>query len=237
MTISDDRRRQLESFRDTYVLEGISLELLDHALTHRSWAFEREQRSADNERLEFLGDAVLGCLAAEYLYRVYPDSPEGELSKMKAFLVSREELGRRAIELHLADLLRLGHGEEASGGRKRSSILGSALEAVAGAMYMSASFSTLQTFSKKYVFEPVKESLESGEHLDFKSQLQEYAQQQGGVLPEYRKVGQEGPPHQRRFTVEVYLDDRLLGRGTGKRIKSAQNAAAREACKNWMQEP
>lgn len=236
MTLSDDRRSQLESFRDHYVLEGISLALLDQALTHRSWAFEREEPSADNERLEFLGDAVLGCLAADFLYRNYPDSPEGELSKMKAFMVSREELGRRADELHLAELLRLGHGEEASGGRQRSSILGSALEALAGAMYLSASLPSLETFAEKHVFEPVVESMESGDHLDFKSQLQEYAQQCGGALPDYRKVGQEGPPHQRRFTVEVYLEEQLIGRGTGRRIKTAENAAARQACKKLLQE-
>ncbi len=234
--LTDQRRSALKSFRDTYALEGISLELLDVALTHRSWSFETAGDICDNERLEFLGDSVLGCIAADYLYETYPDLTEGDLSKMKAFLVSRSQLGLRAAEIGIAPILLLGHGEDASGGRKRSSTLGSALEAVIGAVYISLDFCALSAFVREYVLIPGREALENDQHLDFKSRLQEIVQQQAGVLPEYRKVGQEGPPHARRFTVEVYLGDKLLGKGSGKRIKSAENAAARQACEHFENE-
>ncbi len=199
------------------------------ALTHRSYAFEHDSRP-DNERLEFLGDAVLGGLAADLLFQRYPDEAEGDLSKKRAFLVSRLELGRRGRELGLAPLLLLGRGEENSGGRCRDSILGSALEACVGALYYEVPFEVLRRFVWEKILTPGIESLEAEDFRDYKSLLQELVQKQGWPVPEYVKTAEQGPPHDKQFEVEVHVAGRLAGRGRGARIKTAGNRAARQAC-------
>ncbi len=228
MTLDPQRLELLQEFLSRNGLELSSFERVLQALTHRSYAFEHDG-IPDNERLEFLGDAVLGCLAADLLFQRYPDETEGELSKKRAFLVSRLELGRRGLELGLAPLLLLGRGEENNGGRQRDSILGSALEACIGAFYFEIPFEALRRFVWEKILTPGIESLEAEDFLDYKSLLQELVQKQGWPVPDYVKIAEQGPPHDKQFEVEVHVAGQLAGRGQGARIKTAGNRAARQA--------
>lgn len=228
MTLDPQRLEQIQEFLSRNGLELSSFERVVQALTHRSYAFEHDE-IPDNERLEFLGDAVLGCLAADLLFQRYPTEPEGDLSKKRAFLVSRLELGRRGRELGLSPLLLLGRGEENSGGRRRDSILGSALEACIGALYFEVPFEVLRRFVWDKVLTPGLESLEAEDFRDYKSLLQELVQKQGWPVPEYAKTAEQGPPHDKQFAVEVRVAGQVAGRGQGGRIKTAGNRAARQA--------
>lgn len=199
-------------------------ELLDQALTHRSWAHEREDDVEHYERLEFLGDAVLGLIAAEELFRGHPELPEGELSKRKAFLVSREVLARRGEELGLGELLRLGVGEERSGGREKASLLADAVEAVLGAVYLDGGLDAARQAIAGLFADGLARP--GAGPSDAKTLLQEAVQARGWPLPEYQLVEQTGPDHAKRFTVEVELRGEPAGRGHGRSKKSAEQEAA-----------
>jgi ribonuclease-3 len=231
MSESDDP--QDAGIRDFLAAHGLQapedFALFRQAFIHRSYSFEHAG-VADNERLEFLGDAVLGSVAAEFLCERYPDAHEGELSRMRAFLVSRRELGMRGAEIGLSDLVLLGRGEEIGGGRRRSSLLGSTLEAFVGALYFTLPAAALRDFIRACVLEPGVAGMSEEASQDFKSRLQETLQKRGLPLPEYRRVREEGPAHRRTFAVEVFVKSDLLGRGEGPRVKAAENRAAREAC-------
>jgi len=228
-SVADDRRRRIRAFLDAHGLDVTCAELVSQALTHRSYAFEHDEMP-DSERMEFLGDAVVGCVAADFLYRAFPEDAEGTLSKKKGYLVSRTELGRRAEELGLASLVLLGRGEENSGGRQRLSIVGSALEALVGALFLEKSLDcALNRFIEERILKPALPALQKGAHLDYKSRLQEFLQKNGPALPVYRKTGESGPAHKRVFSVDVYVADERLGTGEGQRIKTAENRAARQA--------
>ncbi|MBV8203163.1 MAG: ribonuclease III [Acidobacteria bacterium] len=204
--------------------------LLELALTHRSHANERG-RDEHYERLEFLGDAVLGMVTAEWLYREHPELPEGELSRLKAQLVSRAALARRAAEVALGEVLRLGVGEERSGGRSKQSLLADSLEAVFGAVYLDAGLPA----AAKVIHLMLGPMLEAGEgrtqllEADAKTRLQEISQARGGELPEYRHTGATGPDHSRLYRVEVWLDGRPVGAGEGSSKKQAEQRAAADA--------
>ncbi|HEX2164469.1 MAG TPA: ribonuclease III [Thermoanaerobaculia bacterium] len=199
-------------------------ELLDQALTHRSWAHEQEDPERHYERLEFLGDAVLGLITAEELFREHPDLPEGELSKRKSFLVSREVLARRGEELGLGELLRLGVGEERSGGREKASLLADAVEAVLGAVYLDGGIAAArQVVSGLFAAGLARPA---APELDAKTRLQETVQGRGWPLPVYRLVDTAGPDHDKRFTVEVRLQGEPAGVGRGRSKKIAEQEAA-----------
>ena len=198
--------------------------LLEQALTHRSWAHERDEAVVHYERLEFLGDAVLGLITAEVLYRDHPELPEGELSKRKAFLVSREVLARRGEELGLGALLRLGVGEERSGGREKVSLLADAVEAVLGAVYLDGGLDAARTTIEAIFATGLARP--GGGPTDAKTRLQETVQARGWPLPAYRLVDQAGPDHAKRFTVEVSLRGAPAGRGHGRSKKVAEQEAA-----------
>jgi len=203
------------------------LDLLELALTHRSWA--NEQGIPEHyERLEFLGDAVLGLVAAEWLYTSHPELPEGELSKHKAQLVSRDTLARHARDLDLGDVLRMGVGEERSGGRTKSSLLADSMEAIFGAVYLDGGLEVAR--------KAILPMLEEGYHErarqavnDAKTQLQEVVQALGWDLPEYRLADSLGPDHSKTFVVECWLDGKLAGRGEGPSKKTAEQKAAADA--------
>jgi ribonuclease-3 len=222
------RFEAIQAFLDRLGLDGLRAESFEQAFTHRSYAFEHAG-VPDNERLEFLGDAVLGAAAAEFLYERFPNASEGELSKMKAFLVSRRELGQRARDLGMDALLLLGRGEDSSGGRERHSVVGSALEAFVGALFLMRENEALKRLTVERVLEPGVSLLERHSHPDYKSRLQELVQKLQKETPRYHVVSQDGPAHSRSFVVEVWVGDRALARGEGQRIKSAENQAAQEA--------
>jgi ribonuclease-3 len=205
-------------------------DLLELALTHRSHANERG-RDEHYERLEYLGDAVLGMVTAEWLYRNHPGLPEGELSRLKAQLVSRGALARHAAGIMLGEVLRLGVGEERSGGRAKPSLLADSLEAVFGAVYLDAGLAA----AAKVIHPMLASMLEADEGrsqllgADAKTRLQEVVQAQGRALPEYRHIGATGPDHSRLYRVECHLDGRLAGTGEGSSKKLAEQRAAAEA--------
>ncbi len=202
--------------------------LLEEALTHRSWAYEQGV-DRHYERIEFLGDAVLDLLVAHWLYDRYADWSEGELSRMKSFLVSEPVLARWAEHLELGRALRLGIGEERTGGRTKRSLLADVLEAVLGAVFLDGGLDAARRIAYRWLSESAGAELEEVDVTDAKTALQEAAQARGMELPVYRHTREEGPDHSKSFHVECWLGDRLIGTGVGASKKRAEQIAAREA--------
>ncbi len=203
--------------------------LLETALTHSSYANEnRASGIVCNERLEFLGDSVLGVTVADFLYRHFHDMPEGRMTRLRAELVCEQSLHRVALELHLGDYLRLGKGEEHNGGRKRASILSDAVEAVIAAMYLDAGMETAAGFIHRCLLDDVR-AIETPTFTDYKTSLQELVQRHSGQVLSYELVGEEGPDHAKTFRVQVCLNGDPIGRGTGRTKKEAEQAAAANA--------
>jgi ribonuclease-3 len=230
-------------------------ELLTWALTHRSLAYETNPESlpsptADNEQLEFVGDAVLGLIVAEALFRRFPASREGELTRLRASLVSRRHLGEVAARIDLGSLLHLGRGEEQSGGRSKPAILANALEAVIAAIYLDGGLPAARAFIDRAIIEPALPDLHlalrngdtfSGAIGDHKSALQEHLQATGYGQPRYVLTEESGPDHQKRFRIEVRIDDksggfRALAESEGATKKQAQQQAARLAFERLLAE-
>ena len=204
--------------------------LLQCALTHSSFANEnRADKVHDNERLEFLGDSVLGMITASYLFKKYPDEPEGELTKMRSSLVCTGSLCARAKEIGLGAHLRLGHGEESGGGRERESILADAFEAVIGAIYVDSGEAAARQFVTKFVLDRRGEPERAV--TDYKTALQEIVQKNRGEKLSYHMVESNGPDHERSFTVEVFINSNSVGSGSGHSKKEAEQMAAKEALK------
>ncbi len=207
---------------------------LEQALVHSSYINENPNSApASNERLEFLGDAVLGLVITEKLYHDLPDAAEGEMTKLRAALVSRDTLARVAGAIRLGDYLYLGKGEEASGGRNKTANLAGALEAVMAAISLDQSPATTKN-SILRLFQPELEKVISqGAGVNYKSQLQELIQARGQPTPVYYVIEIKGPDHDRRFTVEVRVGDTVLGQGAGKNKKLAETEAARSALERF----
>ncbi len=230
--VSDDRRAVLRPIVERFGLDPdrVNWERLNRAFLHRSHRTEANL-DEDNERLEFLGDSVIGLACTEYLLRENPASDEGGLSKVRAALVSRAILGRVGEDLGLGGLLLLGTGEDRSGGRQRASTLGSTLEAVCGAFHLDFPWEELRQVIWRVVIVPALAHNEGAVLVDHKSALQEHVQAELQRAPEYRVVGETGPDHAKIFHVEVAIDGRVLGRGEGPRKQVAENEAARDALK------
>jgi ribonuclease III len=204
--------------------------LLTEALTHRSFQHEHlGGQSAHNERLEFLGDSVLGIVIAETLFREDGLLNEAEMSKMKSYLVNKVVLYEMAASLSLGEYVMLGRGEESTGGRQKRSILADTLEALFGAVFLDSDYDTVKALVLRLYRERIRSVIAKKEGYDFKSELQERCQAAFGTLPEYRIVKQEGEEHRKVFTAEVYITETLFGRGTGKTKKEAQMLAAEQA--------
>ena len=201
--------------------------LLDAALTHRSYAFEQEL-DVNNERLEVLGDAVLGLVVTDMAYRTFPDLAEGELAKLRASIVNMSALADVARQLGLGQAVKLGHGEEMSGGRDKASILADALEALLGAVYLDRGLDVARSLIER-LFLPRMNAYVRGEgERDYKTILQELASQDLRALPEYR-IEESGPDHQKEFSATVYLAGKPWGSGVGRSKKEAEQQAAHEA--------
>ena len=203
--------------------------LLEHALTHKSRAAEDASGGVvDNESLEFLGDAVLGLVVAEALFRRFPDSDEGQKSKIKAAVVSTAALARRAEDIDLGAYLLLGRGEEKTGGRFKQALLADAYEALIAAVYLDGGLPAAAAFLDRELSDAIEEG--AGQTVvgqDYKSALQERVQALGRPLPEYRVVSESGPDHRKLFTIEVFVGGEALGSATGKAKKEAEQEAAR----------
>ena len=198
--------------------------LLEEALTHKSHAAERGS-PADNERLEFLGDSVLGLVVSCYLFRTHPSEDEGYLSKARSALVSRANLARWAAVLGLGEHIFLGAGEHQSGGKGRLSILANAIEAVLGAVYLDGGLAPVEQIITGWLTSQVPEAMDA----DYKSGLQEQIQKRHKHPPAYELMEEQGPEHDKRFTVRVYVGKKTLGLGTGRNKKEAHQAAAKNA--------
>jgi ribonuclease-3 len=203
--------------------------LLEEALVHSSYVNENPAVATPNERLEFLGDAVLGLVIAEELYRRLPRSSEGEMTALRSSLVRRDALSRLAKAINLGDYLYLGKGEEASGGRRKPANLAGALEAVIAAIFLDQGLTITRTFILRLMAKELNQAIRGGIEPDYKSQLQELVQARYQQTPVYQVIEAMGPDHDRSFTVEVRVGDTVLGRGSGKNKKSAEEEAARSA--------
>lgn len=203
--------------------------LLKQAFTHSSFVNEQRVPGArDNERLEFLGDAVLQLTVSEYLYTTYPDRPEGELTKHRASIVCEPSLVQFAERLDFGACVFLGKGEELTGGRSRPALLADVFESFVGALYLDQGLDAVKTFLQAHLFPYLAKDamLQAG---DYKTKLQEYTQQRGLGSVEYRIVEERGPAHDREFFSEVWLDERMLGAGSGRSKKDAEQQAASQA--------
>lgn len=224
-TIAGFQARLGYSFRDP--------ELLERALTHRSFANERhEGAQASNERLEFLGDTVLGFVIGNILYRTFPDLQEGSLSKIKAYLVSSVFLGEKGRALEIGRFLRMGTGEARSGGSEKLSLVADAFEAVVAAIYVDGGLTAAEDFVRAQFEKDVGGvDLADLSFHDYKTTLQEAAQGLGLPLPEYRVVEESGPDHEKAFVIDVLWDSEPFASGRGSSKREAQRKAAREALK------
>jgi ribonuclease-3 len=224
----DDETESLRALAAKLGHEFKDLDLLRDAVTHKSLANEKPKLAPrDNERLEFLGDALLGLVTSTLLYERFPDAPEGELTRRRADLVCEAGLKSIADELSLSDALRLGRGEERSGGRDKPRLLSSAVEACLAAVYVDAGLGAAVAVAKR-IMTPHLDDARPGAS-DFKSRVQEIVQGRGEPTPVYRVVAVEGPDHERAFTIEILVGDRVLGRGEGRSKTEAEQAAAAEA--------
>ena len=207
-------------------------ELLRHALAHSSYANEhRNEVPGSNERLEFLGDSVLGLIAAEFLYQNYRHLPEGDLTKMRAQLVCEDSLFGFAGQIGLGDYLLLGHGEELAGSRTRPSIVSDAFEAVLAAIYIDGGLEAAKTYALPFLSRGAEEIVSKRRRSDYKTALQEIAQQNPGELIHYELIDTTGPDHAKVFKVHCFINSNLLGEGIGKSKKEAEQLAAKEALK------
>ena len=205
-------------------------ELLKNALTHSSYANEnRAEGISSNERLEFLGDSVLGFVTAKHLYSMRPTLSEGKMTRLRAELVCEQSLHGVALDLDLGRYLRMGHGEEKNGGRTRPSILADAVEAVIAAMFLDGGIAAPESFIERMILSP--ESIEAHHAADYKTELQELIQQKNGQVLTYAPTGESGPDHAKVFSASVSLNGEVIGEGSGRTKKEAEQAAACQALK------
>ena len=212
-----------------------NITLLQNALAHSSYANERWHDSLkSNERLEFLGDSILGMMVADHLYKSFPDRPEGELTRMRADMVCEQSLAKIADKLGLGGHLLLGHGEEQGGGRGRASILADAVESVIAATYLDGGMDAARKFIADFVLCNVPVS--RLQNVDYKTQLQELVQQKKNQVISYCLTGESGPDHDKHFSVEVSLNGEVVGQGSGTSKKRAEQDAASKALKKLFPE-
>jgi ribonuclease-3 len=204
------------------------------AFTHRSYLNEHKKSASEhNERLEFLGDAVLELVVTEFLYSNYGE-PEGILTNWRSSLVRTESIGAAAARLGVEPLLRLSRGEKHGTDRARAQILANSFESIVGALYLERGYDACKTFITENILSTFDDILKTGSWMDPKSRLQEIVQGQVGATPSYRVISEEGPDHEKLFSVGVYVDDKLIGEGTGHSKQTAQVAAASAALKKYV---
>ena len=220
----------LNSLQKTLKIRFKNKALLEQALVHSSYINENPGiASGDNERLEFLGDAVLGLIIAEQLYKRFPQFSEGEMTRVRSSLVSQAALSRIAKTIKLGDYLYLGKGEEGGEGRNKPANLSGALEALIAAIFLDRGLVATRKFILRLMAKKMGKALSRGVEADYKTRLQEITQAQRQLKPKYRVIEAVGPAHDRRFTVEVIVGDDVIGRGSGKSKKAAEAEAARVA--------
>lgn len=230
--LSIARKNLLSTLEKEIKISFKDIELLDSALVHKSYVNEhKHEKKTHNERLEFLGDAVLELLATEFLYVTFPEKGEGHLTSFRSALVKGKHLAEVARDLNLGQYLLLSRGEEKSGGREKNYILANALEALIGAIYLDKGFQSAHKFIYKFILTNLENILQKGLHVDAKSHLQEISQERHGITPVYNVLSESGPDHNKTFEVGVYIADKMVGKGTGSSKQKAEDSAAKDALK------
>jgi ribonuclease-3 len=227
--LSNPGQEAIEEFAQRLKLPFTNYLLLSRALTHRSYLNEHLDAIEDNERLEFLGDAVLDFLVGDWLYNHFPEMAEGELTRLRSALVRTEQLSEFAQSINLGSVLRLGHGEEEGGGRQRPALLCGAFEALVGALYLNAGLEAVYDFMVPLISNAVLLIMNERRDHDPKSLLQEWVQSKGFGPPVYHIVGTSGPEHEKLFEVQVIVDNQVYGAGSGHSKQLAAKVAARNA--------
>ncbi len=218
-----------ETLQQTIGVQFSNHDLLHQAFYHRSYLNEAKHIRHSNERLEFLGDAILSFLTSKFLYQTYSEYPEGTLTNIRSSLVKTNTLGQTAKGLGFGDLLFLSHGEEDSGGRENMSLLADSFEAFLGALFLDQGIEAAEHFLQTYLFTQAKTIVEEKSYVDFKSLLQEIIQGETKTSPVYTVEKTEGPDHNRVFWIDAYIGTKKLGSGTGKSKQAGEQAAARDA--------
>jgi ribonuclease III len=235
--MSEHLKKRYEQLQEVIKIEFADPELLDTAFVHRSYLNEhRDVKIVHNERLEFLGDAVLELVVTEFLYKGYPTKGEGILTNWRSALVKGKHLAEIAENLKLGTYIYLSKGEEKSGGRTKHIILANILEALIGAIYLDKGYKKAHEFIEEFILARLSSILEKGLHIDAKSRFQEISQDKLGLTPEYRLVNEKGPDHNKIFIMGVYLKEELIGTGDGTSKQNAEQKAAEAALKekNWV---
>lgn len=227
--INSERRKELQLFEKQAGIKFRSQELLNLAFSHRSYANENQNEVGNNEKLEFLGDSVLGLVVAEYLFETLTDKAEGDLAKIKSFVVSEDSLAAISRSLRIDNFILIGKGEEYSGGRSKKALLADALEAVIGAYFLDSGFRPSKKFILKYLVPEINKVLENKHRKDYKTLLQELVQKQYKTYPKYSMVKKTGPDHSKTFWMEVKVGEVTYGPGKGRNKKSAEQSAAQAA--------
>ena len=224
--VSIERKKELLLFEKHSKIRFKRLELLNLAFCHRSFSNENPSQIDNNERLEFLGDSVLGMAVAEFLFKLLPDKPEGDLARIKSFVVSESSLAEIASELKVDNYILIGKGEEYSGGRKKKAILADCMEAIIGAYYLDSGYKCAQKFILGVLTKEIQKVLENKHQKDYKTLLQELVQKNYKTYPRYNVVKKTGPDHNRTFWIDVNVNGKSYGPGKGKNKKEAEQEAA-----------
>ncbi len=226
-SITGERRKELQLFEKHAGMRFKRLDLLNLAFSHRSFANETSEQIGNNEKLEFLGDSVLGLVVSDYLFMSLKDKPEGDLARIKSFVVSEDSLAEIAKTIKVDNYILIGKGEEYSGGRSKKALLADAMEAIIGAYYLDSGLKVVKKFILKYLVPEITKVLEDRHKKDYKTLLQEYVQKFFKTYPKYTLVQKSGPDHDKTFWMQVTINGQVFGPGEGKNKKEAeQNAAA-----------
>ncbi|MFH1354466.1 MAG: ribonuclease III [bacterium] len=227
----------LSSLEEKMEYKFKNCDLLQQALVHRSYLNEHKQFALDhNERLEFLGDAVLELVVTDFLYKKYEDLPEGELTNLRAAVVKGETLAQVSQELGVEEFILLSRGEQHGNEKARQYILANAFEALIGALYLDGGYEAARSFIDRYIVAKLPEVIEQGLHIDSKSKLQELAQEKYRITPTYEVLREDGLDHAKHFVIGLFLGDKKIGEGSGGSKQEAQQRAAKEALKKMEEE-
>ncbi len=229
----------MEDIKNLFLLLQITPKNEDvylEACTHRSYVHEKKEVSKNNERIEFLGDAVLEIVVTDFLFRKFPDEQEGVLTSIRAALVNTNNLAKVALKLGIGRFLKLGRGEELSGGRHKDHLLANMVESIIGALYLDLGYDSSKKFIEDNIFPTLDHILKEGLYKDPKSELQEIIQERLSITPKYEMISSEGPDHEKTFTMGLFFGDKLITIGIGASKREGEENAAKKALKNKVWE-
>ncbi len=227
MRLSFERKKELKCFLKEIKVKFSDLDLLNLALTHKSYVNDSKSVDRNNERLEFLGDSVLGLIVTEYLYNEFENFNEGELARIKSFVVSEDALSKIAKKINLNRYILIGKGEEFSGGRMKKAILADCFEAFLGGLFLDSNTEKVKGFVLKFLSEEIYLVVNDKHEKDYKTLLQEFVQKNYKICPVYTLKNEDGPEHDKIFYMQVFVNDKLIGGGEGKSKKEAEKQAAK----------